>query len=109
MAVQRARSAKEYGDWVGQAKFEVTDLRECLMYDHEEMGETMRFPVFLDPLEEGVKALHQSMVEGNYHFGREDLPFMELAERFADDIPFILLLRQINETHRYGIDAPDED
>ena len=108
MAVQRARSAEEYGEWVKQAKFETGDLRDCMMYDMEETGERLRFPMFLEPIEEGVERIFQSMVDGSYHFGREDLPFMEAAERFADDIPFILLLRQINETHRYGLDVPEE-
>ena len=108
MAVQRARSAQEYGEWVKQAKFEIGDLRDCMMYDMEEIGESMRFPVFLDPLEEGIGALYQSMVDGNYGFGREDLPFMATAEKYADDIPFMLLLRQINETHRYGLEVSED-
>ncbi len=109
MAVQRARSAQEYGEWVKQAHFEISDLRNCLLYDMEEIGESMRFPVFLDPLNEGLQRLFTSMTDGSYHFGREDLPFMEIAERFADDIPFMLLLRQINETHRYGLDVAEEE
>ncbi len=109
MSVQRARNAEEYGNWVQQAKFEIGDLRECMLYDMEEIGEMMRFPAFLDPLEEGISHLYDSMVDGGYHFGREDLPFMEVAENHADDIPFMLLLRQINETHRYGLDVPEDD
>lgn len=105
MAVQRARSAEEYADWVKQAKFEVEDLRGCLLYDQEEIGETGRFPVFLEPLAKHIDDVYQSMCNGEYTFGREDLPFIEIVDRNANDIPFYLLLRQINETHRYGLDV----
>lgn len=105
MSVQRARSAEEYADWVKQAKFEVEDLRGCLLYDMEEIGESGRFPVFLEPLAKSIDAVYQSMCNGEYTFGREDLPFAGIVDRYANDIPFYLLLRQINETHRYGLDV----
>jgi hypothetical protein len=89
-------------EWVRQAVFEVGDLRECLEYEIEDMS---RFPAFLDPLEDGIKAIYRSMEEGTYAFGREDLPFMDLAARYADEIPFHTLLKQINETHRRGLDV----
>ncbi|MEW8469082.1 MAG: hypothetical protein AB2637_11150, partial [Candidatus Thiodiazotropha sp.] len=100
MSLQRARSAEEYVEWVKQAVFEVDDLRDC--YDFQ-MDELARYPSFLEPLEEGIKSLYRSMEEGEYHFGREDLTFMPLVDRHGDDIPFAILLRQINETHRKGI------
>ena len=102
MSLQRARSAEEYIEWIKQAVFEVDDLRDCYDFEMEEMG---RYPVFLDPLAEGIKTLYQSMVDGEYRFGKEDLPFMLLLERHAESIPFAVLLRQINETHRKGIDV----
>ncbi len=105
MAVQRARSAEEFAEWVKQAKFEAEDMRLCLMYDQEEIGESGRFPVFLKPLSESIETIYQSMCNGEYCFGREDLPFIEILDRYANDIPFYLLLRQINETHRYGLDV----
>ena len=64
---------------------------------------------FLDPLEEGVKAFHRSMMDATYAFGREDLPFMDGAARCSEEIPFYTLLKQINETHRRGIDVDGED
>lgn len=106
MAVRRARSAEEYGEMVKQAVFEVGDLRDCLLYEMEDL---QRFPGFLEPLEEGIKALYQSMCDGVYRFGREDLPFMDLALEYAGDIPFLFLLKRINETHRRGIDVDGED
>jgi hypothetical protein len=109
MAPQRARTAKEYADWVGQARFEVSDLRECLLYDMEEVGETGRFPAFLETLEQGIQGVFDAMRNGEYAFGREDLPFMEIVEMHADQIPFAILLRQINETHRRGLDVAEEE
>jgi hypothetical protein len=105
MSLRRAKTVDEYVDWVRQAVFEVDDLRACLEFELEDLN---RFPVFLDPLDEGIKGLYQSMLDGSYAFGREDLPFMDLAAQFAVDIPFHALLKQINETHRRGLEADGE-
>ncbi|RLW71042.1 MAG: general secretion pathway protein GspF [gamma proteobacterium symbiont of Stewartia floridana] len=105
MSLQRARSAEEFVEWVKQALLEVADLRDCYDYQMDELGS---YPSFLAPLESAIKELHQAMVDGEYHFDREDLPFMALVDRHSDDIPFAILLRQINETHRKGIDADAE-
>jgi len=102
MSLRRAKSIGEYVEWVRQAVFEVGDLRECLEYELEDLS---RFPAFLDPLQEGVEDLYRSVQDGTYSFGRGDLPFMELAERYAGDIPFHTLLKQVNETHRKGLEV----
>jgi hypothetical protein len=106
MALRRARSVDEYVDWVRQAVFEVADLRDCLEYELEDLGKP---PAFLEPLAAGIRGLMQSMQDGVYSFGREDLPFMDLARRYSDSIPFHTLLTQINETHRRGLDVEAED
>lgn len=106
MSLGRARSVDEYVEWVRQAVFEVGDLRECLEFEIEDMA---RFPAFLDPLEEGIKSLYSAMQEGTYGFGREDLSFMDIAGRYADEIPFHTLLKQINETHRRGLDVEGQE
>jgi len=105
MSVQRARTPEEYADWVKQALFEVEDLRHVLEY---ELDERETFPSFLDPLEQGIRAIYDAMREGRYHFGREDLPFMVLLRKYSDEIPFDILLQQINETHRHGLDVPED-
>jgi hypothetical protein len=102
MSLRRAKSVDEYVEWVRQAVFEIADLRDCLEYELEDMS---RFPAFLDPLEEGIKGIYQSMQDGTYVFGREDLLFMDLAERYSEEIPFHTLLKQINETHRRGLEV----
>ena len=106
MGLRRARSVKEYVEWLDQAVFEADDLRDCLEYEIEDMS---TFPVFLDPLEEGIKAVYESMKAGTYSFGREDLPFMDLVARYSEEIPFHTLLSQINETHRHGLDVGGDD
>lgn len=106
MGLRRARSVDEYVDWVRQAVFEVDDLRDCLEYESEDMA---AFPAFLDPLEAGIKAIYAAMQDGSYAFGREDLPFMDMADRDAEAIPFHTLLKQINETHRHGLDLGGDD
>ena len=106
MSVQRARTPDEYAEWVKQALFEVEDLRHSLEY---ELDERETFPTYLDPLEQGIRNVYDAMREGRYQYGREDLPFMILLRKHADDIPFNLLLQQINETHRHGLDVDDED
>ncbi len=105
MSLRRAKDVDEYVEWVRQAVFEVGDLRECLEFELEDLN---RFPAFLDPLQQGIVALYASMQDGTYLFGREDLPFLDLAARYADEIPFHTLLKQINETHRRGLEVGDE-
>jgi hypothetical protein len=105
MSQRRAKSVDEYVDWVRQAVFEIGDLRNCREYELEDMN---RFPAFLDPLEQGIKGLYRAMQEGTYFFGREDLPFMDLAERYSEEIPFHNLLKQVNETHRRGLEVGND-
>jgi hypothetical protein len=106
MSLRRARSAEEYVEWVKQAVFEVEDLKECLLFEHEDLR---RFPDFLEPLESGIKKVYGEMCEGRYSFGREDLPYMEVLIHHGDQIPFHTLLKQINETHRKGLEVEEGD
>jgi hypothetical protein len=106
MSLRRARTPEEYAEWVKQAMFEVGDLKDCLLYEMEDL---QRFPAFIEPLEDGVRQVYESMRAGNYQFGREDLVFMEVVRLHEDQIPFHTLLKQINETHRKGLDVPEDD
>jgi hypothetical protein len=106
MSLMRAKSVDGYVEGVRQAVFEVADLRESPEYDIED---TARFPAFLAPLQEGIQALYDAMKDGRYAFGREDLPFMDLAGKYAEEIPFHTLLKQINETHRRDLDVGGDD
>jgi hypothetical protein len=106
MSLRRAKSPEEYVDWVKQAVFEVGDLRDCYEYELEDLT---KFPTFLEPLEQSINQLYETMKQGSYQFGREDLPFMDLVHRFGEEIPFSTLLNQINETHRKGIEVADDN
>ena len=106
MSLHRARSAEEYAEWVKQAMFEVGDLKNCLLYEMEDL---QQFPTYIEPLEEGIQQVYDAMVAGTYRFGREDLAFMDVLRRHEEHVPFHTLLKQINETHRKGLDVPDQD
>lgn len=106
MSLHRARSAEEYAEWVKQAVFEVGDLKNCLLYEMEDL---QQFPAYIEPLEEGIQQVYDAMVAGTYRFGREDLAFMDVLRRHEEHVPFHTLLKQINETHRKGLDVPDQD
>ena len=107
MSLRRAKSPEEYADWVKQAMFEVGDLKECILY--EAADELRRFPAYLEVLEESVKEIYDQMCNGTYQFGREDLAFMEILHDGTADIPFATLLKQINDTHRHGLEIDEED
>ena len=106
MTLRRAKTAEEYIDWIKNAVFEAKDLKDCFMFEIEDMT---RFPSWVEPLEKMIGDVHQSMVDGTYHFGREDLPFMDILYRYGDQIPFHTLLKQINETHRKGLEVQEDD
>lgn len=103
--IKRPKTVEQYVELVKQAVFEVEELRMATEYDLEQMGGVM---TFLDLLEEQVKALWNSMVQGTYEFRDEDLPFMRIVNT-ADErlLPFKFLLRVINETHRKGLDVDE--
>jgi len=106
MSLRRTRRVDDHVDWVGQAVFEVGDLSECLEFELEDLS---RFPAFQDPLQDGSQGRYRSMQDGRDNWGREDLPFMDAVARFADEIPFHTLLKQINETHRRGLEVEEDD
>lgn len=105
MSLRRAKTAEEYAEWVKSAMFEIGDLKECLLYETEELRS---FPDYLEPLETGIREVYDAMCEGRYSFGREDLPFVEIALMHAEEIPFHTLLKQINETHRKGLEVGED-
>ena len=105
MSLRRARTAQEYAEWVKQAMFEVGDLKECLLYEMEDL---QQYPTYIGYLEAGIKQVYDAMIEGSYRFGREDLSFMDTVRRYEDKIPFHTLLKQINETHRRGLDVEED-
>ena len=99
----RPKTAEEYVDLVDQALFEIEDLRMAAEYDMDSMGAAMDF---LEDLARDVRKLRDSMADGSYMFGKENLPFFKIAEQQDERfLPFRQLLLKINETHINGLDA----
>lgn len=103
--ITRPKTPEAYIELVRQALFEVEELRYAVEFDMDSMGDALGF---LDELEARVRELWNSMESGTYQFADEDLPFMKLVERQPDRVlPFKYLLRQINATHRQGLDVEE--
>lgn len=102
----RPKTAEQYVDLVDQALFEIEDLRAAAEYDTDSLGAATEF---LEDLERDVRKLRDSMADGSYRFGKEDLPFVRVVEHQDERIlPFRLLLLKINETHIKGLEVEDE-
>lgn len=101
----RPKTAEQYVQMVEQAIIEVDELRSSYEYDAEEMGAV---PPYLDTLEQMLQDLRTTMAGGSYVFGNENLPFMEIVNRYRGRIPFADLLAMINKTHKEGLDIDGE-
>ena len=102
----RPKTPEQSVDLVDQALFEIEDLRLAAEYDMESMGAATEF---LGELENDIRALRDSMADGTYRFGKDDLPFVKVVEHQDERIlPFKQLLLKINETHTNGLEV-DED
>ena len=102
----RPKTPEQYVDLVDQAIFEIEDLRMAAEYDMDSMGAATEF---LSELERDMRELRDSMADGSYRFGKEDLPYVKVVEHQDERIlPFKQLLLKINETHINGLDV-DED
>jgi hypothetical protein len=101
----RPKTPEEYVDLVDQAIFEIEDLRMAAEYDTDSMGAATEF---LDELERDVRRLRESMADGSYRFGKQDLGFVKVVKHQDERIlPFKQLLLKINETHINGLDVDE--
>ena len=105
--VTRPTTMDDYIELVKSALFDVEELRMSVEFDMEFMEPVL---AFIEPLEKGLRNLLNSLEDGSYEFADEDLPFMPLVEAQQNVmLPFKPVLRQINETHRKGLQDEAED
>jgi hypothetical protein len=99
---ERASTAQEYVDLVDQVIFDLEELLASTAYDIDEIeNNTASLGILLKE----VRELRESLVDGSYLFGREDLPFMRLVKKSSEKtLPFIRLFYRINQTHKQGLD-----
>ncbi len=102
MLIEKPKTAEAYVRLVDQAIIETEELRASYEYDLEDIG---RHLAYLEPLEAGLKRLRHSMADGSYAFEERDLPFMAVADKYREQIPFTRLLVIINDTHRTGLNV----
>ena len=101
----RPKTPEQYVDLVDQAIFEIEDLRLSAEYDMDSLGAATEF---LSELEQDVRKLRESMADGSYRFGKENLRFMKVVEPQDERVlPFKQLLLKINETHIKGLEVDE--
>ena len=104
--VKRPASMEEYLEMIKSTLFDLEELRMSVEYDEEFMEGTLPF---IDPLEKGLSDLLNSIADGSYEFADTDLPFMPIVESPQSAmLPLKPVLRQINETHRKGLQVEGE-
>lgn len=101
----RPKTPEAYVELVNQALYELEELRFAMEYDMDSMGEAASF---LDTLDEQLKELRETMADGSYRFGKEDLPFMKLVDAQDERVmPFKYLFATINRTHLEGLNVDE--
>ena len=101
----RPKTAQEYVQLVEQALDELGDIEEASSYDFDEIESNLGF---VEALKKDLLAMRESMKDGSYQFGRNDLPLMRVIKRHTEnDLPCIRLFYTINQTHRQGLDVAD--
>ncbi len=104
--VNRPASMDDYIELVESALFDVEELRMSVEFDMEFMESALSF---VEPLESGLRDLLRSLQDGSHEFTDVDLSFMPIVEAQPSVmLPFKPVLRQINETHRKGLQDETE-
>ncbi len=99
----RPKTAVEYVRLVEQALDELEDIVEASDYDFDEVEDNLGF---VEALKRELTAIRESMQDGSYQFGRNDLPLMRIVKRHTEkELPCIRLFYTINQTHRQGLDV----
>lgn len=99
----RARTVDEYVSLIREAIYEVDEMRASIEFDEESMGP---YGQFINELDNSLKQLYQSMLDGSYCWRTGDLAFMEVIRNLDDKVmPIRALLTRINETHKNGLET----
>ena len=101
------RTQDEFLDLVDQAIFEFEDIRMCAEDegDPEDQEFSDILPVY-EHLSKELKQLHANVLQAKHAIGQgEDLPFMMLAAKWQERIPFYDLLTSINYSYKTGFPA----
>jgi len=99
----RPKTAEQYVRLVEQALAELDDILEAASYDLDEIESNTGF---VDMLKKELIEMRDSMKDGSYQFGRNDLPLMRIVKKYSEkDLPCIRLFYTINQTHRQGLDT----
>jgi predicted DNA-binding ArsR family transcriptional regulator len=100
----RPKTAAEYAGLVDQALDELDDILEAASYDLDEIESNLGF---VEMLKKELTEMRDSMRDGSYQFGRNDLPLMRIVRKHSEkDLPCIRLFYILNQTHREGLDIP---
>jgi len=99
------KTVEQYVKLVDDTLIDVEEFIACLEFDMDEPGDQMRV---LEPIANALRKILDSMKDGSYLFGKEDLPFMDVANKLSTSLPFTQHLAVINETHKKGLNIEDE-
>jgi len=104
--MRRAKTVEEYVAWIKDALYELEDMRAAIEYDEEGMGATRPY---IDEIESSLKGVFSLMEAGDYCWNTGDLGYTQVIRDLDESVlPFRQLLIRINETHKEGLEAADE-
>jgi len=99
------KSVEQYVKLVDDTLIDVEEFMACLEFDMDEPGEQLQI---LEPIAAVLTKMRAEMSDGSYLFGKDDLPFMDVANKLSLSLPFTQHLAVINETHKKGLNIEDD-
>ena len=105
MFLRRANSAEESVAWLNNALCEAADLKTRLRGDNADHA---RLPAGFEPPEQRIQGPYRDWREAHRRIAGEAPPFTGPAHQDRDEMPFITLLKQIDETRRTGLEVDGE-
>lgn len=101
--MKRPKTTDEYVDLMHQAVYEVDEIRSIMEEDSDEFAP---FKPYINELDNQLRQMYDDMVSGKYKFDPNgpELPFMHIVRKLGSRLPFGLLLKVIDQTHREGLD-----